>query len=132
MSKGRREFTMTPFKDEPGDDDDLPDDAGSESGDENEDCNVEKEDRNEQEDDEEEDSEHRAVGDPGQAQQRTSEANMGARSIIQHQEVQREAITVLIREKLTEINHDAAVHFVHSQHKDRFKCMGIGHCSASR
>jgi hypothetical protein len=57
MSKGRREFTMTPFEDEPGDDDDPPDDAGSESGGENEDCNVEKKDRNEQEDEEEEDSE---------------------------------------------------------------------------
>jgi hypothetical protein len=41
-----------------------------------------------------------------------------------HQEVQREAITVLIREKLAEINRDAGIHFVHSQHKDRFKLYG--------
>ena len=75
MSKGRRQFRMTPIEDESGDDGDPPDDVDSEFGDENEDRNVEKADSNEQED-EEEDS--RGVGDSGQAPQRTSEANMGA------------------------------------------------------
>jgi hypothetical protein len=119
MSKGRREFTMTPFEDEPGDDDDPPDDAGSKSGGENEDCNVEKEDRNEQEDDEEEDSEQWET--PAKRRSAPVKRIWELEASYNHQEVQREAITVLIREKLTEINRDAGVHFVHSQHKDRFK-----------
>ena len=128
MSKGRRQFRMTPIEDESGDDDDQPGDgrdAGSESEDENENSNVEKEGRNENEDrneQEEEDSEEWET--PPKRRSSPLKQTWELEASYNHEEVRMEAITVLIREKLAKMNRDAGIHFVHSQHKDRFKLYG--------
>ena len=79
--------------------------------------------RNEQEDDsEEEDSEQWET--PAKRRSAPLKRTWRLEASYNHEEVRREAITVLIREKLAEINRDAGLHIVHSQHKDRCKLYG--------